>query len=231
MISAWLCYGFFEYKKLIIHFNIKRAIHHIKYYLKIGLPFVPSALASWVIIWSNRWIILYYLDENEVGIYSIASKFGGVYEALILTPIITAVVPSILKRFSEKKYELYKRYILPLAVVFFLIFGLCLQYVAKFVVNETFHNALPLIFFFSIPYCFQFFSYYLNIPLLFNKNTLYTSGAFIAASIVTVSSNIILVPIYHLYGGILGNACGYFVFFVIIFIKSNKVVSTLQGRI
>lgn len=50
----------------------------LKKMLKFSLPLVPTALASWILTLSNRYILLYYCGEAQVGIYGIADRFGTI---------------------------------------------------------------------------------------------------------------------------------------------------------
>lgn len=44
--------------------------------LKFSLPAVPSALAMWVIMSTDRWFINFYHSTDMVGIYAVAAKFA-----------------------------------------------------------------------------------------------------------------------------------------------------------
>lgn len=46
--------------------------------MKFSLPLVPTALAAWLLTLSNRYILLYYCGEAQVGIYGIADRFGTI---------------------------------------------------------------------------------------------------------------------------------------------------------
>ncbi len=60
-------------------FRLYRAMEHF------GLPLLPSALALWATKFSDRFFINYFLDKNEVGVYSF-----GVMIASALVLVITA---------------------------------------------------------------------------------------------------------------------------------------------
>lgn len=45
---------------------------------RYSLPLIPAVLASWVLNLSDRYILLYFSNEAEVGLYGIATRFGTV---------------------------------------------------------------------------------------------------------------------------------------------------------
>lgn len=50
----------------------------IKAMIKYSLPLLPNIIATWILNMSDRYIILYYCGESEVGLYGIAARFATV---------------------------------------------------------------------------------------------------------------------------------------------------------
>ncbi len=68
-VIVFLCGLYYYYKKsCIYHLDIKNINKHAKYYLKTGLPFIPSMLFGWILSSSNRWILAAYCSLASVGI-------------------------------------------------------------------------------------------------------------------------------------------------------------------
>jgi O-antigen/teichoic acid export membrane protein len=76
-----------EKKEFIVDFNKYKKIWIYSY------PFIFTSLGSWVVSFSDRWMIDYFLTLKDVGIYAILSQVGGV--TLILGSVInTYLLPA-----------------------------------------------------------------------------------------------------------------------------------------
>ncbi|MDO4485126.1 MAG: polysaccharide biosynthesis C-terminal domain-containing protein [Bacillota bacterium] len=47
-----------------------------KQMLKYSLPLIPNVVATWILNMSDRYIVLYFCGEGDVGLYGIAARFG-----------------------------------------------------------------------------------------------------------------------------------------------------------
>jgi len=79
-------------------------------YLKYSLPLVPNAALCWVINSSDRYMIVHFLDLEQVGIYSATYRLAQLV-TFFLYPIAFVLFPTISKQWEEGKKDLTKRYI------------------------------------------------------------------------------------------------------------------------
>lgn len=67
-------YLFLGRTRLSIHYYDNQMI---KKMLKFALPLIPIAIVGWILNLSDRYILLWYHGETEVGIYGIAARFSA----------------------------------------------------------------------------------------------------------------------------------------------------------
>lgn len=81
---------------------------HIKFYLKFGLPLIPSNLSHWMTDSSDRYVIALFMGMGAVGIYSVAYRIGSIL-LMFATPLNFVLVPALSKSYDEGKTEEVKR--------------------------------------------------------------------------------------------------------------------------
>lgn len=111
-------------------------------YLKYSYPIVFSALASWIITFSDRFFIDHYLNAKELGVYSLLVQFGNFAQVLGVL-FTTYVLPEVVKKMesSEKnavEYLIRCLKILALIIILSTIFVLLLpRSVFSIVIEST----------------------------------------------------------------------------------------------
>jgi O-antigen/teichoic acid export membrane protein len=175
------------------------------YFLKLGLPFVPSGVMLWLMTSANRWILLTYTDLEQVGFYSVAFKFSSLFEPLIIAPFLSAYTPRIMKRFQSGDYtqELYK-FILG-GIPAFIAMGFALQLLASWMIDDQFDPALILIPMLVFNAYFSLMAQVCAYILVYRKKVLAMLSAITGAAIIGVATNFLLVPAY----GAVGSAIAY----------------------
>jgi O-antigen/teichoic acid export membrane protein len=82
----------------------------LKGYLKYGLPLVPSTAILWIIHSSDRYMIGYFMQTKDVGIYTAAYSLASVL-ALMLTAIVTVLLPTVSKSYDRSEIDKTKAYL------------------------------------------------------------------------------------------------------------------------
>lgn len=175
------------------------------HFLRLGLPFVPSAVMLWLMTSANRWILLNYTDLEQVGYYSLAFKFSSLFEPLVIAPFLSAYTPRVMKRFQTGDYtqELYK-FILG-GIPAFIVMGFALQLLASWMIDEKFFPALVLIPLLVFNAYFSLMAQVCAYILVFQKRIMAMLSAITGAAIIGVVTNFVLVPAY----GAMGSAIAY----------------------
>ena len=201
LFSAYAFY--FIIKELQFKFVFDRTQY--THFLKLGLPFVPSAVMLWLMTSANRWILLNYTDLEQVGFYSVAFKFSSLFEPLIIAPFLSAYTPRVMKRFQTGDYtqELYK--FLLGGIPAFIIMGFALQLLASWMIDEKFYPSLILIPLLVFNAYFSLMAQVCAYILVYKKKILAMLSAITGAAIIGVATNFLLVPAY----GAIGSAIAY----------------------
>ncbi|UCE73724.1 MAG: flippase [Methanomassiliicoccales archaeon] len=173
---------------------------HLRPYLVFGLPILLLPLIGWIIHSSDRYVIGYIMNVDDVGIYSAAYNIGAVVLAFI-APIQFVLYPTVSKLRDEKNFKGARSY-LNYSLKFFLMlsipsaFGLSVlsRELLLVITQESFTEAyliVALVSFGCITYGVH--SIYSYILLIENKTKIL---GFIMGfgAIFNLALNIILVP-------------------------------------
>lgn len=77
----------------------------IRKYLSYSIGLVPNNIFFWVINYSDRLLIIYFLSISSVGIYAASYSIGNIIN-IFVTPIIYVLFPTITRLWEEKKKKM-----------------------------------------------------------------------------------------------------------------------------
>src|SRR4030042_2877534 len=72
----------------------------LKSYFKYGLPLVPGSAILWIIHSSDRYIIGYFMEIKDVGIYAAAYALASII-SLLLVPLQVVLLPTVSKSYDD----------------------------------------------------------------------------------------------------------------------------------
>jgi O-antigen/teichoic acid export membrane protein len=72
-----------------------------KGYVLLGLPLMPASVAVWMLNVSDRWVLTGFGYAKELGLYSLAYKFGTLYSFLVVDSFAAAYTPRIFARYGQ----------------------------------------------------------------------------------------------------------------------------------
>ena len=202
------------------------SINHkwIKSGIKVSMPFFFGTIAYKIIEYSDRYMIDWFLDKEQVGIYSFYANFANIVNITVNTITITLIVPNLLRAVSSNEVkrikikihqfskELYLTTTLVSVCIIILIFP-TLSWLDK----PEFSNELStyfiillanIIFNLSLLYHFLLYAYKKDREIF--KPTVY-------ASITNIVLNIVLIPRF----GIISAAISTLVSAILIFILKS----------
>ena len=180
----------------------------LKSYLKYGLPLVPTSAMLWIISSSDRYIIGYFMEASDVGIYAAAYMFSTALY-LFIRPIAAVLYPTMSKSYDNGQIDKTRTYL-----------KYSLKYLMMLSIPATFGLsvlALPLLRIFTtaeftsgsvvIPFVavglllHNFHAVCANIIFLVKK-TYWELRLLVISAVVNIGLNLLLIP----YLGILGAA-------------------------
>ena len=185
--------------------------------LKIALPFFIATLSYKIIQFADRYMVEFYLGTKQTGIYYFFSNISMLIETFVQTTVVMIYSPQLIASFKKDKtfqiniFKIFSKEIIIYSVVAVVI--VCaIIYPLLHVVEKTelFHSIS--VFFVMVTTRFIF-----NISLIYHfklyvakRDSLIMSST-LAAVLVNISLNFILIPLYGLIGGALATLISIFI--------------------
>ena len=189
------------------------SIARFRQMLRFGAPFVPWSLASFVLVFSDRFFLNYYTSTAEVGIYSLAYKFAFLLSVLAYTPFETVWTA---QRFEIAKQpdarEVYARVFLYMNVVLgalALIICLFIRDFLSVMSSEAFlpaYRLVPLLVMAQIIYVWAL--YWSTGIYISGKTTVMARGSIVLVAI-TLVLNFLFIPVLGGFGAALATIGAY----------------------
>lgn len=203
----------------------KRKLH--KQLLYYSIPLIPNSISWWLITSFNKYIILYIKGNNDLGLFSAASKIPSIMIALqgiISEAVVLSVVEEYEKNKNDKYFSnLYNSYnsVMVIGCSILIIFT---KFAAKILLSNEFYNAWPYIPFLLISTVFGAMSGYIGNFYNASKNN---KGMFISTLIGGITSiilNSIIINIFGIIGTTIANLCAYVIIWIYRLIDTKKYV-------
>ncbi len=213
-------YGFFlgtvisEYLIFVGLFLLVRANYKINFFsfsfglsrnlIVFGLPLLFSEISYLVLTYADRYIILFFHGEKELGLYSVGYNLAMYISGIITFSVSYAIVPLFVKIYGQEGREATEKFLQ--GSFYYLLVGIipvCFGYYAitddLFIVlaSEKYRLAAqfsPIILYGSI---FLGLNSVLNAGLYIHKKTHVIFAIIISGVIVNIMLNFMLIPIFH----------------------------------
>ncbi|MBU1632425.1 MAG: polysaccharide biosynthesis C-terminal domain-containing protein [Nanoarchaeota archaeon] len=196
--------------------------------LFFSIPLVPALACSWTIEFADRYILNFYSNPSNVGLYTLAFSLAAI--VFSLSTIVSQVLyPHISESWGKKKNYV----ILFNAQLKYSLLILIPSLIGVFVMREQFitliagvnylksANVLVILLFF--PFFASFISIFYQANLLNNKTfkifLVYLSGA-----VINIILNILLIPKFFMYGAAFATITSYFVMFLLVLWLSKDMM-------
>ncbi|MCX5922367.1 MAG: oligosaccharide flippase family protein [Candidatus Dependentiae bacterium] len=212
------------HKKSFKFFNIARSLKQGSYYLKLGLPFIPSVLFGWVLASGDRWVLARYGTMHDVGIYSLADMFGSLYQVFILYPMSGSYLPYLFQKFAENKHDVahieqWNKKVMYISMVVALVlisigFFIC-RPIIYWLLPMKYHEAINYIWFILVGHVFLMGSYFASALIQFHKKTTYLVFALCVPAVLNIVLNILLIPYFAIYGCVVATVIAYICYFLL----------------
>lgn len=208
-------------------FNIEKK--SAKEMLRYSIPLVPNDVSWWGVNSANKYVIYGYINQNILGLYSVALKIPSIIN-IIQGIIAEALVLSILEEYNndnkDEKYFslLYRLYSFNIVVITSLII-IMTKVLSHFLFAKQFYNAWIFVPLLCIPPVWGSLSGYLGTFYSATKNN---KGMFLSTAlggIITIVISLLTVNRYGVYGIMIGNIISYFVIWLYRWIDIKKFVT------
>lgn len=204
------------FKNIVIKFNM----FLIKEMLGFSLPLVLSSFLALILTLSDRYIIQYFGNFEDTGIYTLAYKISNIIRVFVIHSFAQAYIPIFYKYMHDEdsknfyiKSVTYYTFVASIIALGLTIFGQeAIQVVAQ---SAEYYSAYKLLPYLVIGVIFAGLRQILVLPINKHKKTKLISVITISAGIFNLLLNIVLVPLMGAKGAAL--ATGLANLFVVLF--------------
>lgn len=181
--------------------------------IRFSIPLILTALGSFYITFGDRYFLRIYTDLSEVGIYSLAYKFGFLLAVMGYSPFS--------KIWATQRYEvldrddataIYQRVFLYVSLLLILVglgISLAVKDVIEIMADESFHDAYRLVPVIVVAYIFQSWMYFNNFGLHLKEQTSKIAYCSVMTVVVITAGYFTLIPAFGSMGAALATVIAF----------------------
>lgn len=214
------------YKYIVLPFKFDFVL--IKKMILYSLPIIPNSLSWWIANSSDKYILKYFSDISNVGIYSVAYKIPTLIMT-IMGLFISAWQLSAVEDFGTQKSknffsDVYKKYF---AIIFCLASVLIIfsKIMAYMLFSDEFFVAYKYIPILLFACSFDALSSFMGTVYIAAKKTKMLAISTIIGAATNIILNFILIPKFDILGAAVATALSYFVIWIVRIIDTRRVLS------
>lgn len=211
---------------LLVFFVAPRVVYFqfsfqvLKGMLAFGLPFLPVLFATWILDYSNRYILERLTNLDQVGVYSLGYTLGQA--VMIMVTAFSTAWPPIMYKLADKENckEIYARvltYFSTLTLAVALGLAMFSREVLVLFATPAYYEAAKVVLFVSLAYTFYGIYRLLLTGIYLTKKTANQPAIIWLAAFVNIALTIWLVPRIGMIGAALAMTLAYLLVAVLTF--------------
>ena len=210
--------------KLNIDFDSKT----IKVILIYALPLIFHSLGGYLISFSDRFLILYFLDTESVGVYSVAYQIGMIMSFInnsfnqAYLPFLFSKLKDVNIKTLEKLKKINSYYFLFMLVLSFLIY-LLVPVIYKTLIDKDFHVSSDVVLWVLLGYAFNGMYKIIGNFLFYYQKTKSIAYITVFSALVNVAFCLILIPRFGILGASISTAIAFAIMFLLVYVKYKKL--------
>lgn len=192
-----------------------------------GFPLVWNWLGLFVINFGDRFFLQRFTGLNEVGIYSLAYKFGMLPNVLILSPFLMIWAP---KRFDLLKepnaVEIYSNvftYFMFLQIFVGLGIVSIIREVIQMMSEPNYWSAWMYVLPILLAYVLNGMYLYVQFGIHLKNKTKYLAIASLIAAVINIGGNLLLIPILKIWGAAITTFASFAFLMTFVYFPSQKL--------
>ena len=209
-----------------IHFD-KRLYFSMLVY---GVPLIVSDISAFVLTFSDRFFLNYYTNLTDVGLYSLAYKFGMLISMLFVAPFYQI--------WGARMFDIYNRpdakeviskvltYFLLVALTVNLAISLLSKDALRIMSNQQYWDAYKLVPIISMAYVLNGIIYVISVGILAQGKTKLNALAMLIAMAVNIGLNFLLIPHWYKAGAAYATLTSYSVRVAVIYYFAQMLFKT-----
>lgn len=185
----------------------------IKEMLKYSIPLIPNSIMWWLVSAMNRPVLESHLGLHDIGIYAVANRFPGIL-SMVFAVFATSWQISVLEEYKKEGFERFYN------KIFKLIFGgLCVLLVAitfssklliRLFADAAFYEAWQYVAVLSFGTLISCMSSFVGVIFSATRESQYFLYSSIIGAIASIVFNILLIPIWGIYGACISIILSFF---------------------
>lgn len=172
--------------------------------MRFGLLMIPTAAAGWVLGMSDRYLLRFFGELSEVGVYGLGYKFGNVMQILVVSPFQLAW-PAFAFSISEDPGHRFVfartlTYFTVVSVFIWLGLSLFTKPVLKLMANPSYFDAYKVVPLVAAAYLFNGIHFCVSPGIHIKEKSRYLPILVVGASIFNLGLNFLLIPSFGMMG-------------------------------
>jgi O-antigen/teichoic acid export membrane protein len=223
MVLIFLSLGF-----LLRNIKFRFQLEILKDMLRYSFPLIFTTLSSMALTMSDRYIIEYFINFSELGVYSLGVKFAGLINVFILQSFQLGYLPIAFKIYNQPEAKQFFTKVMTYLVLVLIIASLAVSLFSKEVIvvmarkNPDFWRAFVLIPILCMGHVFRGIQYLFSLSLHYVKKTHINAFIVLSTALFNIGMNLIIVKIVGIFGAALSNLFAYMVGSGIYYYYSQK---------
>jgi O-antigen/teichoic acid export membrane protein len=190
-------YQYFSFK--VLNFDKYRQM------ITYSIPLIPNAIMWWLVASLNRPLMEEYLGMHAIGLFAVAYKFPSLINILFSVFMVSWQI-SVIEEYQKESYEKFYNQILKLVFSLLVFCVIMLSVLGKtligFVADIKFFEAWQYIPILSLSSLFAAVSGFVGTNFSATRESKYYFYSSVWGALIAVVFNIILIPIWGLYGAV-----------------------------
>lgn len=196
--------------------------------IKYGMPLLFNSISWWVVISSDKYVLLYFHDTAFNGIYSVAQKIPSIIVNLVAIFINAWNISSVIKFGSDSSKQFFSSVLHKITIIQVSIAALLIAFnriICKILFSGDFYIAwkyVPILLIGNVWYSIVSFLGSIYTASKKTKNSFYTT---VVGAIINIGLNFVLAPRFDIYGVAFATAISYLVTMLIRMIDTKKIIN------
>ncbi|MHA2098411.1 MAG: oligosaccharide flippase family protein [Candidatus Kariarchaeaceae archaeon] len=208
------------------------SIKDLRVYMSYGIPLIGVGMGSLMLSSADIYLIKYYLNIDNVGIYSAAYSFGNNTIAILYTVLISASFPVVIQVFEHKGLRETSLLLTRITSIYFVLllpalFGIIIlsKDIVLIMLPDEFHKSMYVIPLISSGVFFLGMTNIIYFPFTLKKKTGLILVNVSIVVIINIILNIIFIPLLGIIGAAITTLISYLIYMCINWYISMKYIS------
>jgi O-antigen/teichoic acid export membrane protein len=193
---------------IFVNMNVQFRWNLLKEMFQYGFPLIFSSVSMMLLSMGDRFIIKYYLADEQVGIYTLAYKIAGVLNMILIQSFALSFLPIAYKMIHHEKSQEFYQKILHYFSVVLVLFAFVLSLFAREILEIFTRNSDYWIAYYYVPLlCIAFvlkgIQYIFSLGLHYVKQTKNHAYVVMSGVAINFGLNFLLIPIMNIWGAVL----------------------------